>query len=91
MPAAHLDGLMLVLRRRLADQVDLVLQNDDVLQLHDLHRRQMLCTRATSPVNKCPETPHDQKMSTTSSRSIVKHCNALTVYELIRLRTLLEG
>ena len=27
---------------RLLDQIDLVLQDDDVLELHDLHRRQVL-------------------------------------------------
>lgn len=36
------DLLMLLLRLRLLDQVDLVLQDEQVLQLHDLHRGQVL-------------------------------------------------
>ena len=36
------DLLMLLLRLRLLDQIDLVLQDEQVLQLHDLHRSQVL-------------------------------------------------
>mmetsp|Transcript_22709 Transcript_22709/g.45907 ORF Transcript_22709/g.45907 Transcript_22709/m.45907 type:complete len:498 (+) Transcript_22709:283-1776(+) len=36
------DGLVLLQRRLLLHQVDLVLENDDVLQLHDLNSGQML-------------------------------------------------
>ena len=38
----HLDIIMLIGSSALIDQIDLVLQNDDVLQPHDFHSRQML-------------------------------------------------